>query len=64
MSVVACVVCGGGTLTNETGGLSSSMRVLRHWPVAVSQMRHSPSYDPETMSVPSQEKCTPETGSE
>ena len=46
----------GENLTNETGGLSSSIRVLRHWPVAVSQMRHSPSYEAETMSVPSQEK--------
>lgn len=29
----------GENLTNETGGLSSSMSVLRHWPDAVSQMR-------------------------
>ena len=54
----------GENLTKETGGLSSSISVLRHWPVAVSQMRHSPSYEPETISVPSHEKCTPDTGSE
>ena len=33
----------GENLTNETGGLSSSMSVLRHWPDVVSQMRHRPS---------------------
>ncbi len=29
----------GENLTNETGGLSSSIKVLRHWPDAVSHIR-------------------------
>eukprot|EP00967_Tisochrysis_lutea_P042139 scaffold50726_cov34-Tisochrysis_lutea.AAC.2 len=33
--------------TCDTGGLSSSINVLRHWPVEVSQMRHSPSCEPK-----------------
>ena len=33
----------GENLTNDTGGLSSSIRVLRHCPEAVSQIRHKPS---------------------
>ena len=40
------------------------MSVLRHCPEAVSQMRQRPSYEEETMRLPSRLKCTAETGSE
>jgi len=33
----------GENFTNETGGLSSSIRVLRHCPEAVSHIRQRPS---------------------
>ena len=38
-------------------------RVFRHCPEAVSQMRHRPSNDEETMRLPSRLKCTALTGS-
>lgn len=54
----------GENLTKLTGGLSSSMRVLRHCPVEVSQIRISPSYEHDTINVPSRLKQTADTGSE
>ena len=54
----------GEKVTKDTGGLSSSIRLLRHCPVAVSHIRHKPSKLQDTISVPSRLNCTAVTGSE
>jgi len=54
----------GENVTNDTGGLSSSIRLFRHCPVAVSHIRHKPSKLQDTISVPSRLNCTAVTGSE
>ena len=50
--------------THVTARRSSSIIVLRHWPVPVSQMRMRPSPAHDASSVPARVKSTPPTGSE